>query len=123
MLMVMTGCGAFLFVLMSSTQPKFRLVQKVGLGGAVAGVVSMLSEAYTVTKEVGQEQQRKEIRKSLGLQNKKATTVAVSTTLKTQQHVDGCSLWLTVTNFIVTSSYTGEGELRSSCETVRRKVF
>ena len=48
----MGGCGAFLFALMSTREPDKDLVTAVGLTGFVAGIACILSEIYTVTKEL-----------------------------------------------------------------------
>ena len=52
LLAVMAGCGAFLFALMSAKEPDYGLVTALGLMGLVAGVACIVSEIYTVTKEL-----------------------------------------------------------------------
>ena len=51
MVLVMIGCGALLFAMMSSEDPNATFVNVTGLLGIVAGMACMISEVYTVTKE------------------------------------------------------------------------
>ena len=47
----MLGCGAFLFAYMSAENPSLELIVLAGFAGSIPGVLSVVSEIYTVTRE------------------------------------------------------------------------
>ena len=93
MLFAMAGCGAFLFALMSATEPDEILVLTVGYTGIVACVTTIIFEIYTVTRV----RERRKTMSTRGLQQ----PVPVST-----EFVDGCSYWFVALGFLLASSFT-----------------
>ena len=92
MLAVMAGCGAFLFALMSAKEPDEALVRDLGATGGIAGVICLLLEIITVTKE--QEKRRTH------------SHLTQPVPASTEDLVDGCSWWYVAANFLITTFNT-----------------
>ena len=93
MLAVMAGCGIFLFALMSAEKSSSKMIFEVGFIGGIAGILSLISEIITVTKE----------------QNRRMTLNQGQSALQRQSPevpLDGCSWWFAAACFIITSSHT-----------------
>ena len=86
MLILMTGCGAFLFALMNSEQANETMVFVFAAVGFCAGSICIISEIITVT--------RRRIAQ---------TDQGSGTTSETE--IDGCSLWYVAGCLFVTTSY------------------
>ena len=89
---VVAGCGAFLFALMSAKEPDYYLVRVVGLVGVIAGIPCVLSDIITVAMEQDRRRAQSQLRQ---------TAIA-----PTEELVGACSWWYVVASFLATTFYT-----------------
>ena len=94
MLIVMIGCGAFLFALINAKEPDKGVISLVGLIGGLAGGACVISEIITVTME-----------------QKKRSTVShtessIQRHLSPEAPIDRCSWCFVTASFFITISYT-----------------
>ena len=90
--MVMAGCGALLFSLMTADGIDTKIVDAVGILGFASGTICFVGEICTVTAE----------RKRRGTQRQQPPSPAVVV----EELVGGCSWWFVAATFLVTTSYT-----------------
>ena len=92
MLVVMVGCGAFVFTFIGAKEPDKKLVRVICYSGSVAGIACLISEIVTVTKE----RERKKMQSQLKQPIQTSKDV----------FVEGCSWMFVGASFFLTALYT-----------------